>query len=123
MRDDAHRNEEKVGEHVDKRRKLIAGLAVTLAVVGAGAGLGFAAAGDDDEPLTGSVYDRATAAALDHVGEGTVTETEAGDGGAAYGVEIELDDGSQVEVELDEDFNIIGTEDDDDGPNDGEDDD
>ena len=75
--------------------------------------------------MTGATLDRATDAALEHTGEGTVVETEAGDGDAAYGVEVRMDDGSEVEVELDEDFNVIGTEQDDDGPGDddaGEDD-
>ena len=80
------------------------------------------AVGDDDQPLTGSTYDRAVAAALEHTGGGEVTETEAGDDGAAYSVEIRLADGRQVEVNLDEDFNVIGQEDDDDGPNDTDDD-
>jgi hypothetical protein len=111
---------------MDRRRKMILGGAVVLAVVGAGAGIGIAAGGDDDQPLRGSDREQATQAALEHTGGGTVIETEVGDGGAAYGVEIEKDDGSVVEVELDEDFNVIGSERDDDGPNDvdepGEDD-
>ena len=55
----------------------------------------------------------AKAAALEFTGGGTVTEAEVGDDGAAYGVEIRLDDGSQVEVRLDETFTVIGTEPDD----------
>ncbi len=78
-----------------------------------------AAGGDDDAPLTGSAREQAIAAALAHVGEGTILETEAGDGGAAYGVEIRLTDGSQVEVSLDERFRVIATEADDDGAQDG----
>jgi len=58
------------------------------------------------------------AAALEHTGGGTVVETEAGDDGAAYGVEIRLEDGRVVEVNLDQDFNVIGDEADDDGAND-----
>jgi hypothetical protein len=100
-----------------KRRKLIAGALAALVVVGIGTGVA-AATGGDDEALTGNAYERATAAALDHVGEGTVTETEVGDGGAAYEVEIRLDDGSQVEVQLNQDFDVTGSEGDDDGPND-----
>ena len=57
-------------------------------------------AGDTDQPLTGSTLDRARAAALEFTGGGTVTETEAGDDGAAYGVEVRLDDGRVVEVRL-----------------------
>jgi uncharacterized membrane protein YkoI len=91
---------------------------LALAVIGAGAGIAVATGGDDDQPITGSALDKATAAALEHTGGGTVTETEVGDDGAAYGVEIRLDDGSQVEVNLDESFNVIGQAADDDGPND-----
>jgi hypothetical protein len=45
-----------------------------------------------------------------------VTETEAGDDGAAYGVEVRLPDGRQVEVNLDQSFNVIGQEPDEDQP-------
>jgi len=103
-----------------KRLYVVSGLVavLALAVIGAGAGIAVATGGDDDQPITGTALDKATAAALEHTGGGTVTETEVGDGGAAYGVEIRLDDGSQVEVNLDENFNVIGQEADDDGPND-----
>jgi uncharacterized membrane protein YkoI len=47
-----------------------------------------------------------------------VIESEAGDDGAAYGVEIRLEDGRVVEVSLDANFNVVGDEADDDGPND-----
>lgn len=50
--------------------------------------------------------------------EGEVIETETGDDGAAYGVEVRKDDGSVVEVNLDESFEVIGTEADDDGSDD-----
>jgi uncharacterized membrane protein YkoI len=71
---------------------------------------------DTDTPLTGSNLDRASAAALAHTGGGTVLETEIGDDGAAYGVEIRLDDGSVVEVSLDASFAVIDSTVDDDGP-------
>jgi uncharacterized membrane protein YkoI len=92
--------------------------AVAVALVGGGAAIAVATGGDDDKPLTGSNLERATAAALRHTGGGTVIETEVGDDGAAYGVEIQLEDGRVVEVSLDADFNVIGGEADDDGPND-----
>jgi hypothetical protein len=44
-------------------------------------------------------------------------ETEVGDDGAAYGVEVRKSDGSVVEVNLDEEFNVIGSERDDDEAN------
>jgi uncharacterized membrane protein YkoI len=65
---------------------------------------------DSDTALTGTDLDTAVAAALEHTGSGEVVETEVGDDGAAYGVEIRLDDGSMVEVNLDADFNVIGAE-------------
>ena len=51
-------------------------------------------------------------AATDHLGGGQVTETEIGDEESYYEVEVTLDDGRQVDVQLDENFNVVGTEDD-----------
>jgi uncharacterized membrane protein YkoI len=100
----------------------IAVLAALVLVVGAiSAGFAIAAGGDDDKPLTGSNLQKATAAALAHTGGGTVVETEVGDDGAAYGVEVRLDDGQVVEVNLDESFDVIGQENDDDGAGDRDD--
>jgi hypothetical protein len=99
-----------------KRMKLVIAAVATLAAVGIGTGAVLAVAGDDDRPLQGSARARATAAALEHVGGGRVIETEIGDDGAAYGVEILRADGSVVEVNLDRDFRVIATEGDDDGP-------
>jgi uncharacterized membrane protein YkoI len=97
------------------RRKLILIVALVLALGGLSAGLAIAAGGgDDDQPLTGSTLAKAKAAALEYTGGGTVIETEVGDDGAAYGVEIRLDDGRQVEVNLDENFAVVGREPDDD---------
>ncbi|HET9250333.1 MAG TPA: hypothetical protein VFP13_10420, partial [Actinomycetota bacterium] len=76
--------------------------------------------GDDDRPLTGSALERASAAALASTGGGTVIETEVGDDGAAYGVEVRLEDGRVVEVSLDADFAVVGSTTDDDGANDGD---
>jgi uncharacterized membrane protein YkoI len=104
------------------RKKLwLAATAIAFALIaGAGIAVATGATGDDDRPLTGATLDRATAAALAYTGGGTVTETEAGDDGAAYGVEVRLPDGREVEVNLDADFNVIGREDDDDGASDDE---
>ena len=98
---------------------MIAGVVLAVALAGGGAGgVVVATGGDDDQPITGAALDKATEAALAHTGGGTVTETEIGDDGAAYGVEVRLDDGRQVEVNLDESFNVIGEEADDDGAGD-----
>ena len=99
---------------MDNRTKLVVAAVAAVATIAIGAGVGVAAGGDDDKPLRGADYDQATSAALEHVGEGTVVETEKGDGGPAYEVEVRLDDGRQVEVDLDGDFDVIGTEHDDD---------
>lgn len=103
---------------MNRRTKWLVGGALVACALGAGAGVALAGGGDSDTPLTGSTLDEAKAAALAYTGGGTVTETEVGDDGATYGVEVRLDDGSQVEVNLDENFAVIGQEADDDGPND-----
>jgi len=100
---------------MQRRLKIATIAAGVVAVVALTAGIGVAASNDDDQPLTGSTYDRAAAVALEHTGAGEVTETEIGDDGAAYEVEVRLDDGSQVEVQLDDNFAVIGSENDDDG--------
>jgi uncharacterized membrane protein YkoI len=106
------------------KTRWLTGAVAAVALIGVGTGAAVAAtSGDDEEPLTGSTLDKATAAALEETGGGTVVETEGGDDGATYSVEVRLDDGSQVEVNLDKDFNVIGNEADDDGPNDSENDD
>jgi hypothetical protein len=99
---------------MDRKRKWIAGGTLALVVVGGGTGLAIASSGDDDRPLTGTALEQATAAALAHTGGGTVIESEVGDDGAAYGVEIRLDDGRVVEVALDARFRVIGARTDDD---------
>jgi uncharacterized membrane protein YkoI len=96
------------------------GAALAVGLVGAGVGIGLAETNgdsgtevestDSDQPLAGSDLDQARAAALEFTGGGTVTEAEAGDDGATYGVEVRNDDGTQVEVRLDENFSVIGSE-------------
>lgn len=105
---------------MNRRNRLIA-LAVALAAIAAGTGIVIAnGAADGDAPLVGTDLERASQAALEHTGGGSVIESEVGDDGAAYGIEIRLDDGSVVEVNLDADFNVIGSEADDDGANEDE---
>jgi uncharacterized membrane protein YkoI len=97
-----------------RRVKVIIAGGVAAAAIATTAGAVSASAGGDDQPLAGESYDRAAAAALEHTGGGEITETELGDGGAAYEVEVRLGDGRQVEVQLDQDFAVIGSENDDD---------
>jgi uncharacterized membrane protein YkoI len=101
-----------------RRTRWIATAGLVAAVAG---GIAAAAAdGDTDQELTGATRDRAVAAALAATGGGTVLETEIGDDGAAYGVEVRLDDGRQVEVNLDENFRVVGREADEDKPGEDE---
>jgi hypothetical protein len=75
---------------------------------------------DDDEPLTGTTLEQASDAALAETGGGTVLETERGDDGAAYSVEVQTPDGAIVEVNLDEKFAVIDTATDEDTPGESE---
>jgi len=68
-------------------------------------------AGEVDVPITGTDLEKASAAALAHVGEGRVTATEVGDEESYYEIEITLDDGRQLDVQLDEQFEFVGSED------------
>ena len=98
-----------------KRRKIGAAAAAALALAAGGVGVAVATSnGDDDDAtdraITGSAYDKASAAALDHVGSGKVTETEVGDEESYYEVEVTRPDGGQVDVQLDRQFNVVGDE-------------
>jgi hypothetical protein len=91
-----------------------------LMTAGAGTGIAVAGGGDDHEaPIAGTDLDRASKAALAHTGEGSVSGTEVGDEESYYEVEVTLDDGSHVDVQLDRDFNVVGTEADGAGEDDG----
>ena len=82
-----------------------------LAIGGAATGVAMARSGggDDQNPISGDAYERATAKALAVVGSGHVTETEQGDEESYYQVEVTKPDGSQVDVNLDERFNLVKT--------------
>ena len=91
--------------------------AAAVALLAVGGAVVATTGGDDDEvPITGDALERASSAALEHLGEGRVTETEVGDEESYYEVEVTLDDGTQVDVQLDERFNVVGSEAD--GPDD-----
>jgi hypothetical protein len=100
---------------MDRRTRIIAGSTVAFAIVAAGAGVAIASGQDEGASLSDSELEQATAAALAHAGGGTVLETEAGDDGTAYEVEIRLADGRVVEVGLDASFEVVGQATDDDG--------
>jgi uncharacterized membrane protein YkoI len=95
---------------------LITGTVIAALAVG-GVAIAGAAGGDDDggeRAISGTALDRASAAAIDPTGGGRVTETETGDEESYYEVEITRDDGSQVDVQLDRDYQVVGSEGDDD---------
>jgi uncharacterized membrane protein YkoI len=98
------------------RKRVIIPAALSALVVAAG-GVGVAAAtgGDDggndpEAPISGPALDRASDAAIEHVGGGRVTDTEVGDEESYYEVEVTRRDGRQVDVQLDRDFEVVGDE-------------
>lgn len=102
---------------MDTKGKRVVGGALVIGMVAGGAGLAIAAGGDGDHdrPLTGSDLEHATKTALEHTGGGVVIDSEVGDDGAAYSVEIRLDDGRVVEVNLDARFQVTDAQQDEDG--------
>ena len=101
---------------MNRRTKSIAAAAALGTVIVAGAGIAAANVPDSEDaneseaPITGSDLDRASDAALAHIGEGRVTDTEVGDEESYYEVEVTLEDGRQVDVQLDEHFEVVGDE-------------
>jgi hypothetical protein len=96
-----------------KRAKV---LMIGAAIVAAGAVPAIAQAGspasDDDATevaIAGTDLDRASAAAIDHLGGGKVTGTEVRDEESYYEVEVTLESGEQVDVQLDQSFKVVGT--------------
>lgn len=93
-----------------------------VAALGAGGAAVAGAAGDDDgateKAITGPALERASQAAIAHLGGGEVTDTEVGDEESYYEVEVTTADG-QVDVQLDREFDVVGTEGDDDNIEDG----
>ena len=106
-----------------RRRTRIYAAAGAIGIVAAGIGtaaVGAASSDDQEPPISEPDLSRASRAALEHTGEGRVTETEVGDEDSYYEVEVTLDDGSRVDVQLDEQFRVVDSESDDDS---GDDDD
>ena len=104
------------------RTKLLVTGAAVVALSAAGTGAALSSNHDDDDgadvPITGMELERASAAALESTGGGTVTETEVGDEESYYEVEVTQADGTQVDVQLDEQFNVVDVTPDDDGAGD-----
>jgi uncharacterized membrane protein YkoI len=99
---------------------IAAALAMLLALGAAGIAYANTNGGDSEGQLTGSEAQKAKSAATAAVGGGTVTEVERSDenGTGAFEVEVAREDGSQLEVHLDSEYNVVGQQDDEDGPDD-----
>jgi hypothetical protein len=106
-----------------KRNKALIVGASALALAAGGAGIATATGGGDDSegPITGSALDKASAAALESTGGGTVTDTEVGDEESYYEVEVTREDGSQTDVQLDRQFNVLGSSADEEAPDSSDD--
>ena len=108
-----------------RRTKAAAGATLAAGAIAA-AGLTVAnASGDDgpedeggDTPISGDALAEASAAALAYTREGRVTGTEVDDEESKYEIEVTLDNGDQVDVQLDEDFQVVGSENDGSGEDD-----
>jgi uncharacterized membrane protein YkoI len=98
---------------MNRRTKIGIGTAAAAAVIALGAGTATAAAtGEDDAadvPITGTDLERASEAALAETGGGEVVDSEVEDEENGYEVEVNLDDGRQIEVQLDADFAVVST--------------
>ena len=91
--------------------KAFAVAGVLVIATGATAGIASAVSGDEaDAPISGEALDGAKSAALEHTGEGRVTETEVGDEDSYYEVEVTLPDGEETDVQLNNDFEVVGSE-------------
>jgi hypothetical protein len=100
--------------------KIAAAATVALGgIAAAGLAVANAASGDDgpeddggETAITGEAMQRASAAALAHTGGGRVTGSEIDDEESKYEIEVTLQNGDQVDVQLDENFNVVGAEND-----------
>ena len=107
---------------INVRTLVIAAAVVAMLVALGGAGIAYANGGDSEEQVTSPEAQKAKSAAIAEVGGGTVTEVERDDGNGtgAFEVEVTREDGSQLEVHLDGDYNVVGQQADEDGPNDND---
>ena len=103
-------------------KTLVIAAAVAMLLALGAAGIAYANGTDSEEQATGPEAEKAKSAATSAVGGGTVTEVERDDGNgtSVYEVEVTREDGSQLEVHLDGDYNVVGQEADEDGPNDND---
>jgi uncharacterized membrane protein YkoI len=100
---------------MNRRMKIVlvaAAAAVAAGVAAAGVATAADTATDDsaDVAISGTDLERASEAALAETGGGEVVDSEAEDEENGYEVEVNLDDGRQVEVQLDADFAVVSSD-------------
>ena len=100
-----------------KRKRLLILTVATLLVVGGSVGI-VLPAGPTTRPRSPVTPCESERRSPQYTGGGTVTDSELGDEEGYYEVEVTLQDGTEVDVHLDQNFNVIGSDNDKD---DGED--
>jgi uncharacterized membrane protein YkoI len=114
---------------MNRRTKIVIGTAAAVVIAGVAAA-GVATAADSgvgsvvdgaDVPISGTDLDRASEVALAKAGGGEVVDSEVEENG--YEVEVNLDDGRQIEVQLDADFAVVSSEENAEGDDSGQPDD
>ena len=99
-------------------RKFLIGAALTAGFAAAGMGIaGATGSGDDsaDVSLTGESLERASKAALAETGGGEVVDSEVEDEENGFEVEVNLEDGRQIEVQLDADYAVVSSDENEEG--------
>jgi len=108
---------------MNRRVKIVIGTAAAAVIAGvAAAGVaGAADSGSDDVAdvadvsISGTDLGRASEAALAETGGGEVVDSEVEDEENGYEVEVNLDDGRQIEVQLDADFAVVSSDENEEG--------
>jgi uncharacterized membrane protein YkoI len=93
-----------------RRKRLLLFTVVALFIAGTAVAIVVATDDKDETPITGDALSKASAAALQFTGGGTVTDSEMGDEEGYYEVEVTLNDGTEVDVHLDQNFRVIGSD-------------
>jgi uncharacterized membrane protein YkoI len=108
---------------MNRRLKIVIGTAAAAVIAGvAAAGVASAAdSGSDDSAdsadvsISGTDLERASEAALAETGGGEVVDSEVEDEENGYEIEVNLDDGRQIEVQLDADFAVVSSDENEEG--------
>ena len=103
---------------MNRRVRIVIGTSAAAVIAGVTAAgvAGAADTGSDDSPdvaISGTDLERAGEAALAETGGGEVVDSEVEENG--YEVEVDLDDGRQIEVQLDADFAVVSSDENEEG--------